>query len=425
MKPQRHQVRQLIDDVLRTDDEFSAFCIDQYPQIYREFGAAMNRTTRVNVFLERVGEALGDAICQLHRYAPNAPAWRAFQAGPMASPDDPYHPDWYISRIGIESRAMDLLRRPGAPVILWGAERCGKTWLLRKLVSNIQIEEGASARIALVHLDEIVRDKPSDSNQLFRNFGLHLIDAFDGTDDWAVEWPRWIGEAWEQIGGPMRKLKWLVQQRLLPRCQNRLIIAIDGADAMVGSTFQNDFYGMLRGWSESSLSSPFDRLRIIMAVSYSPTMLIEEVRQSPFNLTQPLIIDDFSLEELEELSWRYALFWSQNDVRQVFDLIGGHPYLARLVMYSVSQNKIPLAHILDRSTDISRNLFESFLSRYRTVLADEKNALTILRQIAQGSQSHLDTRLLHRLERSGLIIRDQVRGAPRLRCSLYRSLLDT
>lgn len=423
MKPQRHQVRQLIDDVLRTDDEFSAFCIDEYPEIYRQFGTAMNRTTRVNAFLERVGD-LGDVICQMHRHVPNAPAWKAFQAGPMASPDDPYHPEWYISRASIESRAMDLLRRPGAPVILWGAERCGKTWLLRKLVSNIQAEEGPSARIALIHLDEIVRDKPSDSNQLFRNFGLHLIDAFDSTDDWAVEWPRWLGEAWEQIGGPMRKLKWLVQQRLLPRCQNRLIIAIDGADVMVGSKFQNDFYGMLRGWSEGSLSSPFDRLRIIMAVSYSPSMLIEEVRQSPFNLTQPLIIDDFSLEELEELSWRYALFWSRNDVRQVFDLVGGHPYLARLIMHTVSQSKTSLIHILDKRTDISKSLFEPFLSRYRSVLAEEKNAITVLRQIDQGSELSRDTRLLHRLERAGLIIRDPARGAPRLRCSLYRSLFE-
>jgi hypothetical protein len=412
-----------MDIILKTDDELSAFIIDEYPEVYREFGTEMNRTTKLNIFLERAAE-LGDVICKIHRRIPNATVWNQFRVLPMASPESPYHPDWYISRADIEKRAMDLLRRPGAPVILWGAERCGKTWLLRKLVSNIQEEEGLSARIALVHLDEIIRDRPIDSNQLFRNFGLHLIDAFENSEDWAVEWPRWLGEAWEQLGGPMRKLKWLVQQRLLPKCPNRLIIAIDGADAMVGSKFQNDFYGMLRGWSEGSLSPPFDQLRIIMAVSYSPVMLIEEVRQSPFNLTQPIQIDDFSIEELSDLAWRYALFWTKSEIQKVFELVGGHPYLSRLIMHSASQNGIPLLDIVNGTTDSSRSIFDPFLSRYKTALEEDDNAMAALCQIAQGNSVIRNVRVLHRLERAGLIVRDPARGIPRLRCLLYHRLLD-
>lgn len=92
------------------------------------------------------------------------------------------------------------------------------------------------------------------------------------------------------------------QTHLLPRSPRRLVLAFDGADVLLGTDQQDGFYGMLRGWAEATSSPGFDKLRILLAVSSAPDQLIRSLKQSPFNLTQPLAVDGLGLDQLAELS---------------------------------------------------------------------------------------------------------------------------
>ena len=47
------KIRNLIHEKLLTDADFNAFCQDNYSEIYSEFGDGMNKTTKINLLIQR------------------------------------------------------------------------------------------------------------------------------------------------------------------------------------------------------------------------------------------------------------------------------------------------------------------------------------------------------------------------------------
>lgn len=52
----RSQLRRRLDDVLRTDPDLNAFCLDYYPEVHRRFAGGMERTEKVNLLLQLAPE---------------------------------------------------------------------------------------------------------------------------------------------------------------------------------------------------------------------------------------------------------------------------------------------------------------------------------------------------------------------------------
>ncbi len=52
----RNQVRRRLDDVLRTDSDLNAFCLDYFPEVHRRFTIGMERTEKVNLLLQLASE---------------------------------------------------------------------------------------------------------------------------------------------------------------------------------------------------------------------------------------------------------------------------------------------------------------------------------------------------------------------------------
>lgn len=52
--PTHAEVRQQLDEVLRTDADLEAFCLDHFPDVHRRFSGRMERTDKVNLLLSLV-----------------------------------------------------------------------------------------------------------------------------------------------------------------------------------------------------------------------------------------------------------------------------------------------------------------------------------------------------------------------------------
>lgn len=52
---ERKNTRLALQETLRTDSDFEAFCLDLFPWVYRRFGAGMDRTQKCNILLSAVG----------------------------------------------------------------------------------------------------------------------------------------------------------------------------------------------------------------------------------------------------------------------------------------------------------------------------------------------------------------------------------
>lgn len=254
-------------------------------------------------------------------------------------PNRPYDAAWYVPRPELETEALHLLDLPGQPVVLWGKKSAGKSWLLHRLVERVQDEDGDHSRATLSDLRSRVPDR---ADQFYRHLAECFVDALSLDPDFASENMHWVADAFSQPGTPLRRLKFLVQHYLLPRCPGRLLLALDGADSLIDSPLRDDFYGMLRSWAEATSSPGFEKLRIILAVSVPPAQLIHSLRQSPFNLTKPLKVTGLSVPQLTELARRYGLTPSPATLQHLLDETEGEIVPVRQRLYDAARGLTPL-----------------------------------------------------------------------------------
>ncbi len=95
-------VRNLLDQVLRTDDDLEAFVIDRFPAIGRDFASAMSRTRRVSLLFQHVGHT--NVLMRLREHDE-----RVFQQALLRLGADTSHPSVSIGAAYV----------PNAPKATW------------------------------------------------------------------------------------------------------------------------------------------------------------------------------------------------------------------------------------------------------------------------------------------------------------------
>jgi hypothetical protein len=246
---------------------------------------------------------------------------------------------------------------------------------------------------------------------LLQELANQIVDELDLSETWVLE-------AWRRPGNPMRKLTWLMEKRVLPEIQGLLLLAFDRIDLVKDRDYVNDFFGLLRSWAEDACRESWSRLRLLLAVSTTPSLLTKSSHQSPFNLTPPIKLGDFNREQIQELASRYQLSTKDHDLDELMTQVGGHPFLNRLIMYHAALNCLSIHQVLLEHSHI----FNSYLNRYRTFLQRFPRLESCLRDIVRDPSVHIDAECYHLLYNSGLIVADQQSGY-RLRYNLYNQLL--
>lgn len=323
-------------------------------------------------------------------------------------PGAPYDLRWHVHREEEEQTALNYLDQPGAPVVLWGPEKFGKTWATQYLIDCVNHQDGGKAKVAAVNLDTFDYESRRDYSTFILELAYQVIAAIGGDE-------AWIDKHWGSRGSVNVRLGRMMREHILPQAESRLIMAIDRVDAVWGLPFKDDCFGMLRAWAQDKRLS---KLRLILGISTTPTMLIDRPTQSPFNLTPPIVLGDFNTEQVRELATKYGLHWSPSDFAELDDLIGGHPYLVRHVMHRAALAGGVAAHSLIGE---STSLFDDFLQRYSRRLHNQPELLQGLRSLRSESLAELDPQVSHRLESAGLAVEEKT-GLFRLRYRLYERL---
>lgn len=327
----------------------------------------------------------------------------------LQPPGAGYHPQWYISRPNEEEISLTHLASPGSPVVLWGPELLGKTWMM-KYLSGILKEQGL--RVVQFSFKRLDEESLSSLDTLLQELALHIADELGGPDEW-------VERAWKRPGNPMRKFNWLMERKVLPDSDAPLLLAIDRIDAVQGRPYGDDFFGMLRSWAEDAYQDAWSRLRLLMAVSTTPTLLTERSNQSPFNLTPPVYLGDFDMQQLAQLAERYQLPWGEAEFQQILDTVGGHPYLARMVMYHAAAKGEPLGGLLQHQ----HALYQSYLNRYRKRLQAQPELEQGLRNLMTNPGGQLTPEVYHLMYKAGLV-KTAPEGHHQLRYSLYEQLVN-
>jgi hypothetical protein len=258
-------------------------------------------------------------------------------AAPAQPPGAAYSTEWYVPRPHLEKLALAYLERPGAPAVLYGPRQSGKSWLLNHLVAlwRKRWPHGSVARLNLLEFDE----HPTLSD-FTDQLAYMLMVELGGDESWLATHETGKGKA-----SPMIRLGTMLKKHALGGGAP-VLLAIDSTDAILKQEYASSFFGGLRAWMQKS-SPPWDQLRLLMAVSTTPSRIIQDTNQSPFNLNDPVSLPPLSREDVSQLTVRHGLRLTLAELEALYALTGGHPYLVRRVLFGVAmagggQGALPL-----------------------------------------------------------------------------------
>ncbi len=217
-----------------------------------------------------------------------------------------------------------------------------------------------------------------------------------------------------------------VERKVLPAVGGPVVFAFDEVDRLLGQPYQADFFAMLRLWhnNRSPLTPEWEDVDLALAISTEPYLLIDRSDRSPFNVGLQVAMDPFGEEDCQELDQRYPGVLSPDEVRELWGLLQGHPYLTRLAYYRLTApDRIAFRELIDHAHE-ERGPFGDHL-RALLVKLHERPELLDAMKAAIRTDRIPDQDLRYRLYGAGLVRHegDRVNPANLLYARYFRNAL--
>lgn len=328
--------------------------------------------------------------------------WAALEAPAGAMrPESPF----YVERVA-DSQLHHQLAGQGTTTTIQAGRQTGKTSLLAHAMHNFQGEQ-----CKILYLDFHLVDEASraDLASFLRFLAEAIAEQLDL--DWEV-----VDKVWQGARNPAQTFNRFLQQEVLQRLENQLLLAIDEADVLLGTDYQKHFFALLRAWdSRRAFDASWRKLNLVMVISTHPYLLIDDVNLSPFNVGLNIQLKDFTAEQVADLNQRHGSPLRSDEIPALMELVGGHPYLVRQALYTLVSESLSLASLLEVASS-PEGPFGKHLLFYQHSLRKNPALMTIFYRLLRDQKIQDDT-LLERLSAVGLI--QQVGGIWQPRCGLY------
>jgi predicted MPP superfamily phosphohydrolase len=340
----------------------------------------------------------------------------------VQAPGAAYHPSWYIPREDTERECLSYLCQQGKPTVLWGPQMFGKTWCLSHVIHAFRESHDGEATVIRVDMRSLPWSTIQNLDGLLRMLADRVGRQCNLSS--AV-----IRDVWASPDDSMGNLSALFEDQVLLGTKGPALLALDGADAVWGKHFQDDFFALLRGWCEDGAGhgksgfNPWHAFRLLLTVSTRPVLLTSDLRFSVFaGLTEPVRLEAFTREQVRLTCKLYQIQVEEFEIDKLYQLIGGHPYLARLAIHRAVMARCTLATVLGYSDGI-RSPFRLHLDEIRRRLRAVPELHAALQEVARESVSPEHRSRYERLVSAGLVVESETDHF-HLRCPLYRQLVD-
>ncbi|MCL4295186.1 MAG: AAA-like domain-containing protein [Anaerolineae bacterium] len=302
------------------------------------------------------------------------------------------HPDslFYVEREADEQCWQQLTSSYAVTLFVQAPMQIGKSSLMRRVLHQIkQVQQ-----YAYIDFQKFTEQYLADEENFFIQLCLMIGDALGV--------PEAIDQYWTGRRTNIVKCSRYMTQHVIPRVNGAFILAMDEVERMQSCSFRGNFFGMLRTWHNDRVDNEYlAKMNLFLSSSTDPYLLIDNPHQSPFNVATPISLQDFTLEEVNELNRRHNSPLTPAQVNDLRDLVEGHPFLTRLALYLLALGKINLPALLTQAT-ADEGPFGDHLRHYlRRVLRkpELKQALTRVSQ----NRTLAEDEVFHRLREAGLI----------------------
>jgi len=324
-----------------------------------------------------------------------------FPGGPL-----PLDSSFYIEPTQLLTSACREMSRPGGLIRVKAPQRSGKSSFALRLLHYTEALGYKTLRVDFQQVD----------GALFSNFD-RFLRWFCKTLSFQLELDAPLQDYWNDEVGSKVSCTIYLQKALLKSVQSPVVLILNEVNQLFEHpAICQEFLPLLRSWYEEAKFHPIlQKLRFVLVYSteiYVPLHL----SQSPFNIGLPIELEDFSLEEIQQLAHFYGL--PEQVALPLKELVGGQPYLTQLALYHLYSRQVSLDQLLLEATALN-GIYANHLRRCLSNLQQDPELMDAFKQVlANNSQANLIPEIVYRLESLGLIKLDA--GGVRPSYKLYQ-----
>ncbi len=305
------------------------------------------------------------------------------------------------------------LARGGATIVIMAPRQMGKSSMLVRATAQAR---QLGREVAFLDFQQVDEEKLNDPQKFFQGFCRWIADELDIDLARSAGQADVVDEIWQGGLGHTQSCTKFLRRYALKGLEKPITLVMDEVDRMLACPFRSDFFGMLRSWHNNRATAPeWRKLDLLMVISTEPYLLIDDLKQSPFNVVEPLRLKDFNPAQTVGLNDRHGVPFNLNQMERLQTLLAGHPYLTRLALYRTAVGEISAETLFATAFD-DAGPFGDHLRRYLAWFSEHpeqaRAMLTIIRHKICD-----DEILYNRLHGAGLVIRQGDKTLPR--CELY------
>jgi len=319
----------------------------------------------------------------------------------------------YVKRPPLEENCLKVLQQEQSLLRIRAPHNSGKTRLVNWLVHHLKQDnyqpviidcEEEKATIDLSCEDLLLSICRTITQELKINESL--LDKF-----------------WSRPGTPAQKTRRYLEEYVLQPSANPLVFVFEKFDTVLETeTLGNEICGILRSWHERR-SPPWRKLRLIIIHSTEFYSNYDFYASPLIGVGYVASLSDFNAEQVLSFAQVNGINWTLSDVHKVMNLVGGNPYLIKLILVKLQEGN-SLEKVLDDALQ-GREPFQSHFFLLMRYLKSNANLRNTFRQIIQKkalTPAQMKGESVQFLERLGLI--DKNYDTLEVRCNLYQVYFD-
>ena len=213
-------------------------------------------------------------------------------------------------------------------------DRSGKSSLIAATAARL---ENNGFKVAILDLQQIgVRDAGSDAGRWYYSVAYRLLRQLRIRIDLQSWWQD------KSILSNRQRLVEFYSEVILHNVQERVVVFVDEIQCIGDLQFADQLLASIRAAHNARTTDPeFSRLTFVLLGECDPLSLLDEPEQSPFNVTQPVSLGDFSRVDLDLFATELNLppEKATTALDRVFYWTGGQPYLTQKLARSISREQ--------------------------------------------------------------------------------------
>ena len=282
-------------------------------------------------------------------------------------------PQLYIERDSIEHKCYKTIETSCAFIRIKGPWQMGKTSLMAKILDHAHKYGFHTVRLSC----QAAGSRVLNDHELL----LKWI-CFNTARELGLN-PS-IEDHWDSIFGPSNMFKDYFAEYLLPKIGSGLVLALDEVDLVLQNPgLAKDFQGLLRSLHEEGTfgrKKEFQKIRFIIAHSFEYQA---DINQSPFNVGLPIVMTLFDLAQTLDLSRRFGLDLTEDQLHEIMELFNGHPFLLQEAFGAIASGNITLQEI-SSGMHIENILFGDHLSHFSMLLESKPDLKQAMKEVVHA-----------------------------------------